>query len=188
VRPGALRTAIPLDHATATVLKLGSAQTLASASSSAFPQCSPARWPAMSGLARPPCSRPFRWRWWFGGIGAAGSGVGGWAARPVLALSNLVFALGLGLIGAAQRRALFIGWAVVSVGMAGGLYEAAFATLVRIYRGDARRMITGITLIAGFASTVGWPVSALLEGWLGWRGACWVWSGLHLVVGLPLNR
>ena len=40
----------------------------------------------------------------------------------------------------------------------------------------------------GFASTVGWPLSAFLEGHFGWRGACLVWAGLHVVVGLPLNR
>jgi hypothetical protein len=27
-----------------------------------------------------------------------------------------------------------------------------------------------ITLVAGFASTVGWPLSALLEVHFGWRG------------------
>jgi predicted MFS family arabinose efflux permease len=45
-----------------------------------------------------------------------------------------------------------------------------------------------ITLIAGFASTVGWPLSAFLNGAVGWRGACLTWAGLHLALGLPLNR
>ena len=71
--------------------------------------------------------------------------------------------------------------------MGSGLYEAAFATLVRLYGGDSRNAITGITLIAGFASTVGWPLSALLENQFGWRGVCFAWAGLHLVLGLPLN-
>ena len=44
-----------------------------------------------------------------------------------------------------------------------------------------------MTLIAGFASTVGWPISALLEHRLGWRGACLAWAALHLAIGLPLN-
>ena len=42
-----------------------------------------------------------------------------------------------------------------------GLYEAAFATAAGLYGRDARNAITGITLFAGFASTVGWPTSAL---------------------------
>jgi hypothetical protein len=68
-----------------------------------------------------------------------------------------------------------------------GLYEAAFATLTRIYGSAARQSITGITLIAGFASTVGWPVSTWLDGEFGWRIACQVWAAVHLVLALPLN-
>ncbi|HXO91047.1 MAG TPA: hypothetical protein VN849_09710, partial [Stellaceae bacterium] len=45
-----------------------------------------------------------------------------------------------------------------------------------------------ITLIAGFASTVGWPISALLDQALGWRGACLGWAALNLFVCLPMNR
>jgi hypothetical protein len=70
--------------------------------------------------------------------------------------------------------------------MAIGLYEAAFSTLAHLYGRRARAPITGITLIAGFASTVGWPVSALLLDRLGWRDVCLVWAALHLV-GLALN-
>ena len=44
-----------------------------------------------------------------------------------------------------------------------------------------------MTLFGGFASTVGWPLSAWLEAEFGWRGACLAWAGLHCCVGLPLN-
>jgi hypothetical protein len=68
-----------------------------------------------------------------------------------------------------------------------GLYDAAFATLVRQLGQEARRAISGITLIAGFASTVGWPLSALMEAQFGWRGACAGWLLLHALVAIPLN-
>ena len=71
--------------------------------------------------------------------------------------------------------------------MGSGLYEAAFSSLVYLYRHRARNVITGITLIAGFASTVGWPLTTLLEVQLGWRTACLVWAALHVLLGLPLN-
>jgi len=58
---------------------------------------------------------------------------------------------------------------------------------VRLHGQQARSSITGITLLAGFASTVGWPLSAWMEAQWGWRGACLGWAGLHLVLGLPLN-
>ena len=68
-----------------------------------------------------------------------------------------------------------------------GLYEAAFATATGLYGREARNAITGITLFAGFASTVGWPASALFIDAFGWRGACLTWAVLHLVIGLPMN-
>ncbi len=51
--------------------------------------------------------------------------------------------------------------------MGAGLYEAAFAALVRLHGRDSRGLITGITLIAGFASTVGGPLSTLMPRWAG---------------------
>jgi MFS family permease len=109
--------------------------------------------------------------------------------RGVLAFSNLVLAVGLVLLGTAQGIVtLTIAWGFLGIGMAMGLYDPAFATLTGLYGRAARGPITGITLIAGFASTVGWPLSAFLEGQLGWRGACLIWATLHILIGLPLNR
>jgi len=109
--------------------------------------------------------------------------------RGVLTLSNLVLAAGLVLLGIAQGFVtLAVAWAVLGVGMAMGLYDPAFATLTGLYGRAARGPITGITLIAGFASTVGWPLSAFLNAQFGWRTACFVWGALHIVIGPPLNR
>lgn len=124
------------------------------------------------------------------------AGVGPWAGRaidrvggrPVLVASNLVFAAGLAALSQASRPLhVFAAWAVLGLAMGSGLYEAAFATVVRLHGQAARGAITGITLLAGFASTVGWPLTASLEAALGWRGACLVWAALHLCLGLPLN-
>jgi hypothetical protein len=69
-----------------------------------------------------------------------------------------------------------------------GLYDAAFATVGKLLGRDAGPTITGITLFAGFASTVGWPTSAFFIDAFGWRGACLAWAVLHLIIGLPMNR
>jgi MFS family permease len=112
-----------------------------------------------------------------------------YGGRGVLALSNLVLAAGLVLLALTQGVVTLVAaWAVLGIGMAMGLYDPAFATLAGLYGRAARGPITGITLIAGFASTVGWPLSALLEAHFGWRGACLVWAALNLLIGLPLNR
>ena len=108
--------------------------------------------------------------------------------RHMLMWSNLALAAGLVTLGMAQHvLMLFAAWCILGAGMAMGLYDAAFAALVRIYGTDARRPITGITLIAGFASTVGWPLSAYMDAEIGWRAACFVWAALHLVVALPMH-
>ncbi|MYZ42530.1 MFS transporter [Schauerella aestuarii] len=108
--------------------------------------------------------------------------------RPVLIASNLVFAAGLALLSQANTTIhVFGAWAVMGLAMGSGLYESAFATVVRLHGADARRAITGITLLAGFASTVGWPLSTYLESTVGWRGACLAWAAMHIIIGLPLN-
>ena len=118
----------------------------------------------------------------------AGSLIDQYGGRPVLMGTSVIFAAGLAALAVAQGPlGLFLAWAIIGIGMGGGLYEAAFATLVRLYRSDARSTITGITLVAGFASTIGWPLSAWMEAQWGWRGACLGWAALHLVGGLPLH-
>ena len=118
----------------------------------------------------------------------AGRSIDRWEGRPVLMSANVVFALALSALGCASGAwGLFAAWLLMGVAMGSGLYEAAFATLVRLYGRASRGAITGVTLFAGFASTVGWPATAWLEAQLGWRGACFVWAGLHLAVALPLN-
>ncbi|MEA2778266.1 MAG: hypothetical protein QOF90_3672 [Acetobacteraceae bacterium] len=109
--------------------------------------------------------------------------------RDVLAATSLIFAAGLALLSMASGVAgLTVAWAVIGLGMGFGLYEAAFATVAGLYGHEARNAITGITLFAGFASTVGWPTSAAFIHAFGWRGACLAWAALHLLIGLPLNR
>ena len=108
--------------------------------------------------------------------------------REVLAASNLIFAVGLALLSAAHSEpVLWLGWLILGLAMGLGLYDAAFATLGRIYGGTARGAITGITLFAGFASTVGWPLTAWGEAAMGWRYTCAAWALAHLLLGLPLN-
>lgn len=108
--------------------------------------------------------------------------------REVLAVSNLLFAGGLSLLAFAHSwMHLWLAWAVLGAAMGLGLYDAAFAALGRMYGASARTAISGITLIAGFASTVGWPLTTWGEAELGWRMTCLAWAAAHIVIGLPIN-
>lgn len=108
--------------------------------------------------------------------------------RPVLCTSNLSIAAGLVLLGSCHSIPVLIAaWILLGVGMGYGLYDAAFAALGRIYGNAARGPITGITLMAGFASTVGWPLTAFGLDHIGWRDTCFAWAAAHMLIGLPLN-
>ncbi|MDQ2779345.1 MAG: MFS transporter [Pseudomonadota bacterium] len=118
----------------------------------------------------------------------AGRAIDRFGGRPVLMFSNALFAAGLLLLAAAVAPwMLALGWLLLGLAMGCGLYEAAFATVVRLQGSSARRAITGIALLGGFASTLGWTLSALMLAHGGWRFACLGWAVLHLVVGLPLH-
>jgi predicted MFS family arabinose efflux permease len=118
-------------------------------------------------------------------VGRTIDAIGG---REVLIASNIVIAVGLIVLAAARSpQVLWIAWLILGVGMGLGLYDTAFATLGRVYGNDARGAITGITLIAGFASTVGWPLTAWGASEFGWRETCLAWATAHLFIGLPLN-
>ena len=48
--------------------------------------------------------------------------------------TNLLFAAGLLALGLAQGPvSMFAAWALIGLAMGSGLYDAAFATLVRLY-------------------------------------------------------
>lgn len=107
--------------------------------------------------------------------------------RFVLALSCPLLALGLVVAGFAQSLPVFIaGWLIIGLGMGSGLYDAAFSTLGQIYRTRARTAITALTLWGGFASTVSWPLTAWLVDQVGWRGACFAYAGIQMLLCLPL--
>ena len=173
-----------------TVIVLGLAQTLAWASSYYLPA-----------IVAVPMARDLAVdeAWIYGAfstallIGAAlgpriGRTIDRFGGRGVLSASNLVIAGGLVLLAFARSLPLaWAGWLVLGVGMALGLYDAAFAALGRIFGERARPAIVGITLFAGFASTVGWPLTAWGVETIGWRDTCLAWAAANLVLGLPLN-
>lgn len=174
-----------------TVLALGTTQTLAWGSTYYLPA-----------ILAVPMARDLDLStgWVFGAFSAAlmiaailgpmaGRRIDDHGGRDVLTVSNLIFALGLVLLGLAEGAALLtVGWLVLGTGMAMGLYEGAFSTLAGLYGRDARGSMVGVALMAGFASTICWPVTAYLEITLGWRSACFFWAGMHLFIGLPINR
>jgi MFS family permease len=124
--------------------------------------------------------------------GAVAFPVGAWidrrGGRTVMTLSSLLG--GLLLLAWARVEspwAFYLIWVLIGVSMAGVLYEPAFAVITATFGPDARRAITALTLVGGFASTVFMPLTQLLITTLGWRQALLVLGGLNLAVCLPLH-
>lgn len=179
-----------LSSTKAVIAGLGSAQTLAWASSYYLPAILANPIAAELGVGTPWVFIAFSCGLLVAGFLGPLSGrlVDVYGGHRVLPASNLLFALSLAALGIANGHVTLIAaWLVMGIAMSCGLYESAFATLARIYGAGARRAITGITLIAGFASTIGWPLTAWLDASFGWRTACFVWACAHLVACLPLN-
>lgn len=172
------------------VTRLGIAQTLAWASSYYLPAMLAAPMARDLGVSTPTVFAAFSAALITSALLGpyAGHLIDRYGGRPVLAFISIIFAAGLAGLGLAQGPlGLFAAWMVIGIGMGSGLYEAAFSALVALYGNRSRGAITGITLFAGFASTVGWPLSTFLEAHIGWRGACFTWAALHLTLGLALN-
>lgn len=106
----------------------------------------------------------------------------------VMTAGNIAGALGLwGLLAADHPVAYLAVWAFLGIAMAASLYDAAFAALGRIFSIAARRPITALTLIGGFASTVSWPLTHVLIEMGGWHAAYLFHAALLAFCAAPLN-
>jgi len=155
---------------------------------------------AFSVLA-PAIGAEFGWppEWVFGALSLAllaGGLLAPWAghladrfgAARTMVVGSVAAALLLGAAGLAWDGYSFA-LALVGMEMASSLvlYATAFAALVQAGAEGAQRRITYLTLIAGFASTLFWPLTAVLLEHLGWRGCYFVFAALNLVVCAPLH-
>ncbi len=155
---------------------------------------------AFSVLA-PAIGAEFGWppEWVFGALSLAllaGGLLAPWAghladrfgAARTMVVGSVAAALLLSAAGLAWDGYSFA-LALVGMEMASSLvlYATAFAALVQAGAEGAQRRITYLTLIAGFASTLFWPLTAVLLEHLGWRGCYFVFAALNLVVCAPLH-
>jgi hypothetical protein len=123
--------------------------------------------------------------------GACAPRVGKWidhhGGRGALLASIIVIAAGQATLAVSHGLATwYLGWTIIGIGMSMGLYDAAFATVGGLLGSEAGPAITGITLVAGFASSVFWTLGAALIQTLEWRGLLLAYAGLMLLVNLPM--
>jgi MFS family permease len=100
--------------------------------------------------------------------------------KLVLTIGPIIGGAGFLLLAYAHNPAVFYaGWIVIGIGMAGSLYDPAFAALARLSGARARTAITLLTLGGGLASTVFWPLGLWLLERMDWRSLCLVYAALN---------
>ncbi|KAA0917609.1 MFS transporter [Aquicoccus porphyridii] len=77
-------------------------------------------------------------------------------------------------------------WAFIGLCLAGCLYEPCFVLVTRARGAEAKGGIVAITLVAGFAGTLSFPVANALAGGLGWRTAVQVIGLFVALIVAPL--
>lgn len=106
----------------------------------------------------------------------------------VMVFGSLIGAGGLVLIATLTSQTGYIfSWIVLGIAMSASLYDAAFATLGRIFGAAARRPITALTLAGGFASTVSWPVTHALLRRMDWHETYLIYAAALAIVAAPLH-
>lgn len=109
-------------------------------------------------------------------------------AAKVLSLGSVAAAIALVVCGLASNAVLFLGGLIlVELASAFVLYATAFALLAQVTGPRAQRSITYLTLIAGFASTVFWPLTSWLLRGLDWHQVYFVFAVMNAAVCLPLH-
>ncbi|NRP22526.1 hypothetical protein LPJGGPFB_05785 [Ensifer adhaerens] len=103
----------------------------------------------------------------FGSIAAAGA-----LLATAMANERLTFAIAL---VAMQVASTFV------------LYSTAFVAIVQFGGCNPRRTITHLTLIAGFASTLFWPLTASLHQSISWRDIYMLFAAMNLFLCLPIH-
>lgn len=149
----------------------------------------------------PRMTADFGWapEWTYGGfavgllLGGAvapvtGSLIDRYGTRLVMTIGSAL--AGLSLFGLAEARGI-VSYTVAMVALqavtTAVFYDAAFAALTQARGSQARRAISQLTLIGGFASTLFWPLTSSLLGMFDWRGVYRLYGLSQIVVCLPLH-
>lgn len=149
----------------------------------------------------PGMTKSFGWapEWTYGGF-AIGLLAGGLAApiagrlidqygtRRMMSIGSVLASLSLFALSKAEGLVSYytamIALEVVSTLV---LYDAAFTALTQANSAGARRAISKLTLIGGFASTLFWPLTTALLAQVDWRAIYQIYAVGYLVLALPLH-
>jgi MFS family permease len=152
-------------------------------------------------ILAPAMARDLNWssEWIFGALSAAlligglaaptmGKWIDRFGAGRVMTAGSAIAAAALAACALSSGKIAFVA-TLIAIETASNLvqYGAAFALLVQISPRVAQRSITYLTLIAGFASTIFWPITTALHAHMSWQSVYLCFAALNLIVCLPIH-
>jgi MFS family permease len=152
-------------------------------------------------ILAPAMAHDLNWssEWIFGALsvalligGLAAPTMGKWIDRfgagRVMTAGSAIAAAALAACALSSGKIAFV-VTLIAIETASNLvqYGAAFALLVQIRPKVAQRSITYLTLIAGFASTIFWPITTALQAHMSWQSVYFCFAALNIAVCLPIH-
>ena len=119
-----------------------------------------------------------------------GTSIDRWGPRPVMTISALLGVVALASLGAVDSiLGFYLAWATIGVSQAGVLYDPAFAAITKWFPApsDRARALLVLTTVAGFASTIFVPLTAILYEHFGRQGTVLILATLAGLTVIPLN-
>jgi predicted MFS family arabinose efflux permease len=107
--------------------------------------------------------------------------------RRSMCIGAVICALGLAVLSLAQGPVSYLAsWFVIGLGHAMSLANTGNVTISQLMGDRTRRVIGLMMLVTGLASSVFWPLTAVLMNAFGWRATLLIFAAMQLVIVLPI--
>ena len=107
--------------------------------------------------------------------------------RRSMCVGAVICALGLAVLSLAQGPVSYLAsWFVIGLGHAMSLANTGNVTISQLMGERTRRVIGLMMLVTGLASSVFWPLTAVLMNAFGWRTTLLIFAAMQLAIVLPI--
>ena len=107
--------------------------------------------------------------------------------QKILIGSSILGAAGLIVLSfSSEFWVFFLTWSVIGIALSGCLYEPCFAYVTKVRGTKAKDAIIFITLIAGFAGTVSFPVANIFADFINWQASARLFAFVILLFVVPI--
>ena len=107
--------------------------------------------------------------------------------QKILIGSSILGAAGLIVLSfSSEFWVFFLTWSVIGIALSGCLYEPCFAYVTKVRGTKAKDAIIFITLIAGFAGTVSFPVANIFADLINWQASARLFAFVILLFVVPI--